>query len=209
MYLSSSKTTTDAPAAACLNLFCPVIYSFSGERATLSNGSLASSRVINTSLSTNAWLYVYLKFPISVTFESLQIFQTALEQYFRNRPREWSTFSQFRATRVEADHGFIEYIVVGQHRLAWVNYGELMQSKADLMHFSMELSKKLDIWYRNPPLPVELNVNGNINEAMAQAAQASQSEIQRQSPVSEMSHAPPPDLTDLQNKFRPQLEWQR
>lgn len=77
-----------------------VIYYFSGERATLNNGSLANSRVINSTLSTNAWLYVFLKFPVSVSFEKLQMFQQALEQFFRNRPREWMSFTQFRATRV-------------------------------------------------------------------------------------------------------------
>lgn len=77
-----------------------VIYLFSGERATLNNGSLANSRVINASLSKNAWLFVLLKFPVSVSFEKLQVFQQALDQYFKNRPREWMAFTQFRATRV-------------------------------------------------------------------------------------------------------------
>jgi hypothetical protein len=33
-----------------------------------------------------------------------------------------------------------------------------MVSKADLMHFSLELCKKLDIRYRSPRLPVDLSM---------------------------------------------------
>lgn len=104
--LSSVNTDTPGTGSAFwivedVDLFTTkVIYYFSGERATLNNGSLANSRVINSTLSTNAWLYVFLKFPVSVSFEKLQIFQQALDQYFKNRPREWMSFTQFRATRV-------------------------------------------------------------------------------------------------------------
>lgn len=83
-----------------------LVYLFSGERATVNNGSLANCRVINSTESKNAWLYIFLKFPVSVSFEKLQIFHQALEQFFKNRPREWLNFTQFRATRVEADQGF-------------------------------------------------------------------------------------------------------
>ena len=72
-----------------------VIYHRSSERATLNNGSLANSRVINATLSTQAKLTVTLKFPVSVSYEKLQIFHEALDQYFKNRPREWAAFLKF------------------------------------------------------------------------------------------------------------------
>jgi small-conductance mechanosensitive channel len=77
-----------------------VIFSFTGERATLSNGSLANSRIINSSRSPKASLYVLLKFPVDIAYEKLQVFNKALEEFFKNRPREWLTFSSFRATRM-------------------------------------------------------------------------------------------------------------
>lgn len=84
-----------------VNLFTTqVMFVLSGERATLNNGSLANCRVINSTLSNIPWLYIFLKFPVSVSFEKLEIFRQALEQYFKNRPREWLSFNQFRATRV-------------------------------------------------------------------------------------------------------------
>lgn len=77
-----------------------VVYLLTLERATLNNGSLANCRVVNSTQSPHAWLYVFLKFPVSVSFEKLQMFQRALEQYIKDRPREWLSFTQFRATRV-------------------------------------------------------------------------------------------------------------
>jgi hypothetical protein len=62
-----------------------VIYHRSFERATISNGSMANSRVVNVTLSTQAKVIVKLKFPVSVSYEKLTIFHDALEQYFRNR----------------------------------------------------------------------------------------------------------------------------
>ena len=106
--ISVSNVDRDTPGTSSpiwivqdVDLFSTKVrYQLSGERATLNNGSLASCRVINHSLSKNAWLYIFLKFPISVSFDKLQIFQQALDQFFKNRPREWLSFTQFRATRV-------------------------------------------------------------------------------------------------------------
>jgi small-conductance mechanosensitive channel len=41
-----------------------VVNVWTNERATLSNGSLASSRIINAARSPQAYLYVYLKFSV-------------------------------------------------------------------------------------------------------------------------------------------------
>lgn len=77
-----------------------VIFHRSFERATLSNGSLANSRVINATLSTQAKVIVKLKFPVSVSYEKLQIFHQALDQFFKNRPREWAEFMMFCLLRM-------------------------------------------------------------------------------------------------------------
>jgi hypothetical protein len=135
-----------------------VIFMFTNERATLSNGSLANSRIINSSRSPQAYLYILLKFPIDVPYEKLEIFHTALEKYFRSRPREWLSLIRFCATSVEADRGYVEYIVVGQHREGWTSWNALRLSQAHLATFSLELSKKLDIRFKQPPLPVDLSI---------------------------------------------------
>jgi hypothetical protein len=91
-----------------VNLFTTTVVNvWTNERATLSNGSLANSQ---------AYLYVYLKFGVDVQLARLEIFRSALEQFIRDRPREWLSLCAFRATTVEANLGYIEYIIVLQVR---------------------------------------------------------------------------------------------
>lgn len=101
-----------------------------------------------------------------------------------------------------------QYVVIGRHRLSWVNFGEIMQSKADLMHFCMELAKKLDIWYRNPPLPVDLNIVGrNWSDAMGRLSLDGQPLTKAR--ADSLNDEPLLDLGDLQSQFRPKFDWQR
>jgi hypothetical protein len=126
-----------------------------------------------------------LKFPIDTPFEKLKVFKGCLEKFVSARPREWISMSGFRATRVEADLGFVEYIVVAQHRdsCKWSpleivclrccfifsysfllacttgqNTGALKNSLAELSSFALELTKKMNMRYTSPPLPVDLSV---------------------------------------------------
>jgi hypothetical protein len=112
--------------------------------------SLANSRIINSSMSPQADLYITLKFRVDAPYNKLQLFNSAFEQFLTNRPREWLSFFDFRAVQVDASKGFIEYIAAVQHLHSWCDWGTIMLSKAHLIHFSLELSKKLDIWYSQP-----------------------------------------------------------
>jgi hypothetical protein len=85
-----------------------------------------------------------------------------------------------------------------------------MESKAALMHFCMELSKKLGIWYKSPPLPIEMSIRGEgIPASILNAGPAS---------VTNPAFVPPgasidssgggggilnPDLSGLQALFAP------
>jgi small-conductance mechanosensitive channel len=82
----------------------------SNERCTISNGSLAKSRIINGYRSPKASIFFLLKFGLEVPFEKIEIFRSAVEKFVKARPREWLALDAFRATRVEADRGFIEYV---------------------------------------------------------------------------------------------------
>ena len=73
------------------------------------------------------------------------------------------TSDSLRATRVEADVGYIEYKIVVQHRESWQNIGPVLQSKADLSSFCLEATKKLDMKYESPPMPVNLSTSGPLD----------------------------------------------
>jgi hypothetical protein len=181
---------------------------FTNERATLSNGSLANSRIINSSRSPQAYLYILLKFHIDVPYEKLEIFHAALEKYFRNLPREWLSLVSFRATSVEADRGYIEYIVVGQHREGWTSWGALRLSQAHLATFSLELSKKLDIRFKQPPLPIDLSIMQSGNAVDPASILNPVGGVpggggQNQFPENEVNMGFSPDLASLQARFAP------
>jgi hypothetical protein len=130
------------------------------EVATYSNGSLANSRIINANRSPQAVVSVLCKFSVNVSYAKVQLFKKATEKFVKERPREWVVLLGFRATRCEPDLGFIEYIVVLQHRESWQNIGAILTSKADLTSFTLELSKQLGMRYHAPPLPVTLKMAG-------------------------------------------------
>jgi hypothetical protein len=141
-----------------------VVFVRTKEVATMSNGALAASRIINSSRSTHASLYCLIKFPISVPYSKLKVFQDALQTYIRNRPREWLGFTTFRVNRVETEQGFIEYMFVGTHRDSWYHLGTLRDSLGSLLSFTVELSKKLGITYTTPPMPVNMTLIANTGQ---------------------------------------------
>lgn len=75
----------------------------------------------------------------------------------------------FRATRVEQDAGFIEYIICLGHRNPWQDIGPILQSKADVASYCLELAKKLGMRYTAPPLPVNLSMADQSNLQIVKA----------------------------------------
>jgi hypothetical protein len=57
--------------------------------------------------SPKALIYVYLKFATDVPHEKIQIFEKALREFVKSRPREWANITGFRAQQVAADLGYI------------------------------------------------------------------------------------------------------
>lgn len=77
IHVSSINENTDSTGSGWwlvedVNLFTTsVMYIYTQERATMSNGSLANSRIINSSRSSAANLFVLIKFPIDVPYVSM------------------------------------------------------------------------------------------------------------------------------------------
>ncbi|KAL7465006.1 hypothetical protein ACHAXS_005337, partial [Conticribra weissflogii] len=144
-----------------VSLFSTTVrFATTNEVATYSNGSLASLRIINANRSPKAIVSIVIKFGLETPFQKIKVFRAAVENFVNARPREWVALVGFRATRVEADFGYVEYKIVCQHREAWQNIGPILQSKADLSSFCLEVSKKLEMRYESPPMPVNLTASG-------------------------------------------------
>lgn len=134
------------------------------EVATYSNGSLAGSRVINAARSPLAVVSINNKFGVRVSYSKIKLFKRTVEQFIHERPREWVTLLAMRAGSVEQDQGYIQYTIVLQHRESWQNLGAILNSKADVTSFSLEVAKQLGMNYIAPPLPVNLTMTAANGE---------------------------------------------
>jgi hypothetical protein len=95
------------------------------------------------------------------------VFKSAIEKFIKARPREWLKFAAFRASNIEVNLGYLEYFVGATHREGWQQAGALMESKADLFSFALELQKRMEIRYHAPPLPVDLTVSNTTKTNLA------------------------------------------
>lgn len=152
-------------------------------------------------------MFHLLKFPLDVSYEKVKLFHEALEAFVRNRPREWIGMSAFRATTVNADLGYIEYVVGIDHRESWAYWAQVKTSHSDLMRFGVELATKLNIIYRQPTLPIEVAVNGPAGSSFSNVQSDSPRESHTLSPRRfqrpQKDHTA--DIQDLAAKFPPRV----
>jgi uncharacterized protein (DUF1778 family) len=91
------------------------LYRFSTHRrpfldqvATVSNGSIASSRITNCARSANAMVILLLKLHIHLHDEqNLELFKEALENYVADNPRLWELMAFFRCEEIDTDGEFV------------------------------------------------------------------------------------------------------
>jgi hypothetical protein len=57
--------------------------------------------------SPNAFIDIPFKFSTSVSFDTIQLFDKAIREFVKARPREWSKFSGFRVTKVVTELGYV------------------------------------------------------------------------------------------------------
>jgi hypothetical protein len=83
---------------------------------------------------------------------------------------------------VQADEGYVEYLVILEHVDTWQNLDGLLHSRGQIKSFCHELSKQLEMRYVSPPLPVDLSVRGaTIGEAGDEANIASIAQLSAES----------------------------
>jgi len=88
------------------------------------------------------------------------IFKDVIEKFVKERPREFLKMDGFRAVSVEADCGYIKYVVVLAHIESWQNIAIILQEKADVSSFCLEVSKKMGMRFIAPPMPIDLSLVG-------------------------------------------------
>ena len=94
-----------------VNLYSTTIrFATTREVATIPNGTLATTRITNLERSTQAVVYINLKFGIDVPglVRKVDVLKNQVKEFVDARPREWVTMSGFRMTEIEADLGYVE-----------------------------------------------------------------------------------------------------
>lgn len=181
------------------------------EVGTYSNGSLAALRIINAARSPKAIVTVKLKFGIDVPYEKVKLFGTVIETFVKDRPREWINLLGFRATAVEADLGYIAYIVILNHVESWQNIGAIKQSQADVASFCLEVSKKMAMRFIAPPMPVDLRLEENslaaqnfpkvpVNEGASVSGNSDNLDQGSIQMIQNLFHKPPAPVTKAKKK---------
>jgi len=135
-----------------------VVYGTTGEYATISNGELSLYRIINAARSPQAVKNFTMKFGLAVDAKTIEAFQEDLTAYVKSKPREWIKVSAFRIVAIEASLGYVEVKIVLQHRESWQQIGALLNSLADVEGYAFELSKKLNMTYKAPCMPIEMTL---------------------------------------------------
>ena len=72
-----------------------------------------------------------------------------------------------RPTEVVVDQAYIGYKIIAQHRNHWQGIGGILESKASLTTYCLEVAKQLKMRYHAPPLPVDLHMAGTAASALA------------------------------------------
>ena len=129
-------------------------YASSNEVATLSNGSIASLRIVNGNRSPNAVIQLDVPFHIAMAFEKkdkLEVLRSLLEKYVRAFPNHWKCLMYCRISELNVEMEKATVGVAIQHQSSWQDLGRIMTAKADLVCYLYEISKSLDVTYVNLP----------------------------------------------------------
>lgn len=96
---------------------------FAGTRelATVTNGELARTRIMNMQRSKKASVFIDLKFGIDVSNTQVDALTKLVQEFVSSRPREWVSMSSFRMSEIHADLGYVhEYVIFSQLRCLMV-----------------------------------------------------------------------------------------
>ncbi len=133
----------------------------SNQVSTVTNGAIASSRIINFARSQKALVNLNLLFRSEASGQQISLFRSAVEKYVRDNPRIWSSLVFFFITKVDPDAECTEYLLRFQHQKSWQEHTTVLINRGELLQFCLTLMVKLDIAYDSPKsrISVELNTS--------------------------------------------------
>jgi small-conductance mechanosensitive channel len=149
-----------------ISLFSTTLrFAASNEVSTVSNGSIASARITNCARSKNATVHLLLKLHISLHEDNnLDLFREALENYARDNPNIWESIVFFRCEEIDSDNEFVTYDFAVRSRQSWQVSPRVLQDRARLHQFCVELAAKLNVKFDSPDPRRVLYYGGSLVE---------------------------------------------
>eukprot|EP00980_Cylindrotheca_fusiformis_P002338 scaffold543_cov119-Cylindrotheca_fusiformis.AAC.5 len=121
------------------------------ELATVSNGSIASTRITNCARSKNAVVVIPLKLHISVqTNRKFERFKDGLENYVSDNPAIWDMLIFLRCDDIDSDNEFVMCRLAVRSRHSWQVAARVLADRGRLFQFCIELAKRLEVNFESP-----------------------------------------------------------
>ena len=133
----------------------------SNQVSTVTNGAIASSRIINYARSQKALVNLPLLFRSEASGQQISLFRAAVEKYIKDNPRVWASLVTFFIVKIDPDAESVEYLMRFSHQRSWQEHTTVLTNRGELLQFMMKLMMKLDIAYDSPKsrISVELNTS--------------------------------------------------
>jgi hypothetical protein len=129
-----------------INLFTTTLrFAKTNEVATVSNGTIIQSRIVNCQRSPNALVTVHIEFRPDVSEDDVEKFVVALEAFVGDRPRIWDSLVYFQCESINSGDGIIKYTLRVRHTKTWQDAPQILASKAELLKFCSETTKAMGI----------------------------------------------------------------
>jgi hypothetical protein len=121
--------------------------------------------ITNCARSKNATVQLLLKLHIYLhEGRNLELFREALENYARDNPNIWEAILFFRCEEIDSDNEFVAYRLAVRSRQSWQASPRVLQDRARLHQFCVELATKLKVTFDSPNPRRVLYYGGNLVE---------------------------------------------
>jgi len=138
----------------------------SNEVATVSNGSIAQSRITNCARSKNAIVHLLMRFHIRfLEGDNLRDFREALDLYVLQNPNRWDSIVFFRCDEIDSDNEFVLYNLTIRSAQSWQPATRVMEHRSQLNRFCKDLADKMEVSYNSPITSTIVYSGGEIQDA--------------------------------------------
>lgn len=124
------------------------------EVSTINNFSISKSRIVNLQRSSNAIVFIEMKFDISIfNNDNLAKYKSMLEDYMQEYTRSWECINFIRHDEIDADYCSVLVRFSFRHRYSWQYATRIMINRADLVRYMYNKGIELNIhWLSSVPI---------------------------------------------------------